>query len=792
MENLLIISADASVVSRLKQALSQTASISQANGWDAARRQLMQKPAQVVVVGPDLADPSQSAHFVALDSVLSQDATPAFVLAARLTPALSQMGEAFASVAGVVPLPRNPGDWDELVDALKKALSARQRARQKQARDSGESATELSVRLPKPSAGQLSSIPFARLLYSISMHQESGQLTLRSGKITREFGFKGGHFLEPANNALADSNALTSVFAWPDGEFSFSRTDNLEGSRTSLVPLMIQGVTTHLPQRQVMDSLMPMMASYPVLTQFWEKRRASLRWKVLAKLLGGCDGQKSLEELLSLMGSDVTEGFRAALFARDIDLWVFRSEPTPRPVQIQYAHLSASGSATATSTARPVSSRPQRTTSSPSVQAPSSKGIRPATGRTQSLDVQLRDKLKTIERMSPYDIFGLWKGCGREVVKERFYVLVKEHHPDVYGGNVSSEIKETAQRIFIGVRNAYTELMKVENKQTVPPPAEPTESKAPTTSSPASSTSAASSQSPRPGRKRLSTLHPGQFNPGGDGLAEDSQVRFTPRTQTPGRARHHSTPIGMGRTPTNQHPDLKSQLGDAATTATRPTAAARPTPTRPTPGSDTPQRDRTASLSGARRKRTSSLSGAGLDHESSDPGWRREQLERLGRSPTRSRRPTPAPLNNAGIPTAADPARDAFNAGYPLFKQLAFREALPHLQRALHGEPDNGLYMTFEAYARFQLDASEADNALAQLQKAIGTGHRQAMPDAYLFAGIILKARGKERKAYEHFKQAYKLNPASLEAEREIRLYERRHPQSESEGGGFFKNLFKK
>ncbi|TXD32260.1 DUF4388 domain-containing protein [Lujinxingia vulgaris] len=786
MENLLIISAEASVVSRLKQALSQLARVRQARGWDEARRQLMQEPAQVVVVGPDLADPAQSAHFVALDSVLSQDATPAFVLAERLTPALSQMGEAFVSVAGVVPLPRNPGDWDELLDALKKALNARQRALQKQARESGESATELSVRLPTVSEGRLSSIPFSRLLYSISMHQDSGLLTLRSGKITREFGFKGGHFLEPANNTLADSNALTSVFAWPDGDFTFTQDANLEGSRTSLVPLMIQGVTTHLPQRQVMDSLMPMMASYPVLTQFWEKRRASLRWKVLAKLMGGCDGQKSLEKLLSLMGSDVTEGFRAALFAREIDLWVFRSEPTARPVQIQYAHLHARGRASSASSARPASSRPARTTSSPSVQAPDLRGIRPATGRTQSLDVQLREKLTTMERMSPHEIFGLWKGCGREVVKERFYVLVKEHHPDVYGGNVSTEIKETAQRIFIGVRNAYTALMKVENKQTVPPPADTTPS-APSGATRPAPEASSTSQTPRPGRKRLSTLHPGQLNPDGAGQAEHSQARFTPRTQTPGRVRRDSTPIGMGRTPTTQHPDLKSQLGD---TATRP---ARPTPTaRPTPGAGTPQRDRTASLSGARRKRTSSLSGAGLDQDSSDADWRREQLERLGRSPTRTRRPTPAPLNNAGIPTAADPARDAFNAGYPLFKQLAYREALPHLQRALEGEPNNGLYMTFEAYARFQLDASQADSALEQLRKAIGTGHRQAMPDAYLFAGIILKARGKEQKAYEHFKQAYKLNPASLEAEREIRLYERRHPQAEAEGGGFFKNLFKK
>ncbi|RAL24957.1 hypothetical protein DL240_01740 [Lujinxingia litoralis] len=782
MENLLIISADASLFERLEGALATHASVARASSWDAARQQLMKYPARVVVVGPDLAQPSQSAQFVALDSVLSKDGTPAFLLAERLTPALVQVGEAFASIADVLALPRNPDDWRALLEMLLKALQAQPPSQANQDSPFGASSPQLSVRLPKLARGTLSSLSFSRLLYSISMHRESGVLTLQSGHINRVFGFKGGHFLEPMPGAaLADSAALTGVFAWPDGEFTFHQNTNLQGTRTSLVPLMVQGVNTHLPQREIMNRLMPMMASYPVLTQFWEKRRASLRWGVLAKLMGGCDGQRSLERLLSLMGSDVTEGFRAALFAKEIDLWVFRREPCARAVTIHYDHL-ATGSTPATTS--PASNRPARTSSSANsrqvqpaaFQAPA--GLRPATGRTQSLDVQLREKLQSLEQMSSHEIFGVWKGCGREVVKERFYILVKEHHPDVYGGNVSAEIKDTAQRIFIGVRNAYTELMKVEHEQTLPPPGA-------TASSP---TPPAPGQPAFTPRKRLSTLHPGQFHSGEpQGLDEESQVRFTPRTQTPGRVRRDSTPIRMKRTPTNHHPDLQNHGAPPASGHTTPSGQPQGSPS----NAQETRRDRTASLSGARLKRTTSLSGAGLGRESSDVEWRKEQLERLGKSPTRTRRPTPAPLNNAGIPGPADPARDAFNAGYPLFKQLAFRDALPHLQRALKLEPQNGLYMTFEAYTRFQLDAHQADAALAQLDKAISSGHRQAMPDAHLFSGIILKAQGKERQAYECFQNAYRLNPASLEAEREIRLYERRHSADEGQRG-FFKNLFKK
>ena len=44
---------------------------------------------------------------------------------------------------------------------------------------------------------------------------------------------------------------------------------------------------------------------------------------------------------------------------------------------------------------------------------------------------QLEDQLEALlayyEGRSPYDVFGLWKGCGRALVNERYYALVKEN-----------------------------------------------------------------------------------------------------------------------------------------------------------------------------------------------------------------------------------------------------------------------------------------------------------------------------------------------------------------------------
>ncbi|MFU8806185.1 MAG: hypothetical protein ACNA8W_20405, partial [Bradymonadaceae bacterium] len=73
------------------------------------------------------------------------------------------------------------------------------------------------------------------------------------------------------------------------------------------------------------------------------------------------------------------------------------------------------------------------------------------------------------------------------------------------------------------------------------------------------------------------------------------------------------------------------------------------------------------------------------------------------------------------------------------------------------------------------------------------TGHRQALPDAHLFMGYLLKVKGREKPSFRHFEMALSLNPTSVGAKREIRLYEMRHKDAaSSDPVGFLKNLFKK
>ena len=68
---------------------------------------------------------------------------------------------------------------------------------------------------------------------------------------------------------------------------------------------------------------------------------------------------------------------------------------------------------------------------------------------------ELQRRFESLQDKSHYEIFDVWEGCGREVVQERYYTLVKQNHPDRYGGNVSDKVKKLSQEIFLLIQNAF-------------------------------------------------------------------------------------------------------------------------------------------------------------------------------------------------------------------------------------------------------------------------------------------------------------------------------------------------
>lgn len=755
MEKILLISRVAALEKRLGELLDSPRHVARISSWQEAHRVITRATPATVIVGSEMIGASQISEIVRLDNVLQKEDRKAYFFMEEgdvETPKLAQM---FDSVSSAIVTPGTPRQWSDLRPLLRAHLPAPDDSSSPGKAAEPSKKTELVIRLPKIASGKLESLSLTRILYSLSVQRATGLLGLRSGKVSRRFAFNSGRLIDSPNTDL--STALISAFAWPHGEFKFKEHQAISGKPLSIYPVVIEGLATHRPQRQIMDSLMPMMATFPVVTQLWEERRTTLAWPLLGKFLRACDGQSTLEAVLSTMGIDVTEAFRAALFAGDTDLLVFRGEKTADSIHIQYDQNAGASTSRAE-------------TSSPNTP---SKAERASGSERLTLEKEMRAFYAGMQKMSAHDVFGVWPGCGREVVKETFYSLVKEHHPDVYGGNVSGQVKSLSQQIYVGIRKAYAELMAIEKEQTKAPP----------------DPSAAPKR--QPGRRHVTTLHPGQFNQADLG-DDDSAAKVASRAQTPNRQEHPSAPIGMGRVPTGPHPDLQRRQQQAATS---PDAKSDRSPTPPpSMGSRRPRRTTSSAGGSVTPPKTSAV---GLDEGASDPEWRREKLQQLGRNTSRSRRPTPMARTKSSVGGNADPARDHFNAGYQFYKVQKFDDAHQAFQKAFAAEGDNGLYMTFYAHTLYLVDAKKSEKAKELLRKAIDTKHRQALPDAHLFLGQILKTDGKEKRAYVHFSRALELNPASRDAEREVRLYERRHGKDEKkeksgEGGSFFKNLFKK
>ncbi|MFB6264062.1 MAG: DnaJ domain-containing protein [Bradymonadaceae bacterium] len=147
-------------------------------------------------------------------------------------------------------------------------------------------------------------------------------------------------------------------------------------------------------------------------------------------------------------------------------------------------------------------------------------------------------------------------------------------------------------------------------------------------------------------------------------------------------------------------------------------------------------------------------------------------------------------------PIGDDDAQEFFNTGYKALKNENEEIAFELVRKAHDYEPHNGLYKTFYGYLLFLTDPDRADEARNLLEEAIQIQNRQALPDAHLFLGRILKVQEKPERAKRHFEQSLELDPSSLEAKRELRVFEMREENegaeettgdgadSSTEGGG--------
>lgn len=720
MVHVLIVSAEPRLVEALKAHLDDVA-VRAVRDATSAQNELFQARFDLVFLDFEAIRDEPFETFVAIENVLSKERSRGVLLVRKASEAAQKLAEQLTPIDVVVDMSLGRPQFDDAVRTVK--AEAQEAASGFGDDISTDRLVRVEVDLPAVDEGDLLETNLARLLYTLHQRRESGVLTLRYATHELKFGLTNGELVD--GGEYGSRSDLVGTFSWSHGKYSFDPSA-VKGETTPILLLIAEGCRDHVRQRSITEAMSPIMRRYPVKTNLWEERKDHLEhYDVLQRLMESCDGETNWERALSGLGAQVTDGFRAAFFALQLDLVQTIEAAGLLGVAVTYS--------------RAVRQARQKVDQA---EVEKTKAFQAAAAGTQrsALERELHANLARMRDSTPHEIFGVWEGCGRKVVQDRFYVLVKEHHPDTYGGNTSGNVKSLAQDIFILVKDSYQKLLAAEKDQTVPPPA----------GHPLAAAAAEPPAAPPEARKRADTPRPDvamrtQFD---RDKAPVTDVRKKLATMSGFRkkqkARKRLASVA-GREADDSEPDSMEDV-DAAEGA--PQAPPEPEP----------------------------------DPATVEEEQRQAKLDHLLRR-----------AQKVGHPDAPNPAKEFFNKGYHAYREDRKADAYQAFTKAYELDPEDGSYMTFYAYTAFLMDPQKKELAEELLRKALQTGNRQAAPDACLFLGYVLKARGEMDEAHKFFKRAHMLNPASREAERELRLAEKRQAGSQkSDPGSLFKNLFKK
>ena len=702
--NALIVSADPRIVDAVRGNLGQGTDARVSTTAVDAQNQLFADTIPLVFLDWDIAQSAPPGILVSIDNVVQKERGVVVLLCKKATKEAVELRDQFVSIEVAIDLSRGRDQFDEKARAALKIVRSR-------VADSytGDGVIRHEVDLPAPEKGSLIDFPLARLLYTLSQRKETGRLKLSYSSHDLLFGVVQGDLV--VTGEFTAASELLGAFSWSHGKYEFTAAA-VDGSPLPALQLIAEGCRAHTRQRAITEAMTPVMRRYPVKTNLWDERSELLGgYDVLVEVMELVDGSTHWETALSSLGQRVTEGFRAAYLALQLDLVHMLQQPGLQRVAVNYSRAVR---------------RARQAVDQAEVEKTKAFQATTGAGRNQ-LERELGVQLGKMRHMTPHEIFGVWEGCGRKVVQDRFYILVKEHHPDVYGGNTSGDVRSLAQDIFILVKNTYQELLKVEKAQTVAPPSE---SEVLDDSVPAA-------------------------------LSEASEVADTTKELDKKDVKSRLSQMSGFRKKQRHRRRLQSVNADRART-TNPGRA---------------------------------LSEAEVEEEESVPLPPEPESEPEPESdPEEDRKAKLNKLLKRAQAAGASPAADFWDKGFHAYKDGNKVLALEQFTKAWELDPESGPNLTFYGYLLFLNDPSKAAEAEELLRKALQTGNRQSAPDACLFLAHTVKAQGRQDEALGFYKRALRMNPNAREAEREIRLAERRSsdkPEAAA-GSGLFKGLFKK
>jgi hypothetical protein len=655
------------------------------------------------------------------------------------------------------------------------------------------------------SGGRLEDLWLPRILYSLYVRKFTGDLSLVTPQRELSVKIVDG---EAGDLETGDRRKLLAAFAWTSGRFEITPGQPSKTTfRTygSTLELIYDGCLEFVSINQTAERLAGYDDYFPVCTEFIGTRKTLLeRRDTLHKFCQSCDGTRSWSQVISATWHDVREVLKAAIYALETDLIVMRPARQKERAQVRYTTRSTAGIA-------PKEISASRSTADP-VEA-------------EKIVSRLEARLEHFDRMDAYSLFGLKPGCGLKVVRTQFYKMVKQHHPDVYGGNMSADIQGMAELVFVHIKDAYVELVNlerdtVEAEDMQSSPSERVVSKIRSkdaasrtakkareahggSSGPASRSNAGSRPSASTSRPSRSTRPSPSSRPSRPSRSSRPTATASRRVPAPSGSRSTSRPVPSppGRTSAGK-PDEASPPRDPSIRRTRQRPIPKPVKPESLTQEGTPAVVFEPPPGPARRARPlrgkSGRSGQTVQAPALRPQKETEERPAVGANASRTPRRKQTGEQKDRMSTKLPPDRH-FKNGSRFLQAKSYEKAKEAFRHAVTGDEQNPVYRAHYAWARYLAAPEDFTKCLQMLQECVELDGRSV--EAHLFMGRIAKREGQGNRALKSFRAVLADDPKNIEASREMRLYQMRagKPEpSESDGkkagskddGNFFGKLF--
>lgn len=315
-------------------------------------------------------------------------------------------------------------------------------------------ASRVTTELPALSRSGEEVLPPLRLLYTLYMQGTSGLLRLEDGASTLEVAVRVGAAGRQRGSRAVPREQIAAALASPRLRASFVPGEVRAGSfeRTAGLLSLLYEAAQRIPRDELRRRLDARRGRYPAYTDLLAQRQRDLaRYDGLLTFCQACQGVEPWHRLLPRLG---LEAERWAIYAEETDLLIFRDAPCKAPLTVRYVGL------------HHPAEDPDQTINPP----PRASGARVAPVDHRELIESLEQRLRQLKASDPYAAFDLEPGCGAGAGRDAFRRIVKEHHPDVYGGNIDAAIKRLAEDVFIEYKNLHQRLARQEREGRLTPP----------------------------------------------------------------------------------------------------------------------------------------------------------------------------------------------------------------------------------------------------------------------------------------------------------------------------------